>query len=349
MLCNVTAVARLCQYVCRMVSAQLDRPSPRKPLVETSRVPFIFVSSAPFSGSTLFSLLAGSHPCISTVGEMTGPTPRQDPDKYICSCGNLIRRCGFWNEVVLRFQSKGIPFDPGSFGTRIHLAHSRIGERILTGSLGSSRLEAMRDVLVGLVPSIRRRLQGRLARNRELAATVLEISGKTHFLDASKNHMRIRYLSRDPHLDFYVVHLVRDVRGASLSRRKNQQIHDWTKAIGLWQRANANIERQIMHVPAHRRLLIRYEDLCRNTHQTLDAFYRFCGLAPHLLPHELGEVPHHLIGNRMRLSISGKPRLDEEWRRVLTVSEVSEADRLAGAMHVRYGYPPMASADLSPP
>jgi hypothetical protein len=316
-------------------------------MTPSSKLPFIYVSSAPFSGSTLFSLLAGTHPRICTVGEMTGPIQRQDPGRYICSCGKLIRNCKFWADVTSRMVSEGMAFDPGSFETRIRIGHPHIGERLLTGSLGYSVLEDVRDRLVKLVPRLRNTLNASIDRNVKLAKVITELTGKTSFLDASKNHMRIHYLRMHPDLDFRVVHLVRDVRGASLSRRKNQQLGNWGKAVKLWRRANRNIERQLRRIPEDQRLRIRYEDLCGDPIRTLNLFYSFCGLPPSAPPDDLGAVTHHLIGNRMRLQIGGKPRLDEEWRRVLTAGELSIADRLAGSLHVRLGYPPMTPTDLA--
>src|SRR5688572_30279935 len=130
----MTVTFGLCQYVCGIGPVQSsagDQESSNRCMTPPSKLPFIYVSSAPFSGSTLFSLLAGTHPHICTVGEMTGPIQRQDPGRYKCSCGKLIRNCEFWADVTSRMASEGMAFDPGSFGTRIRVGHPHIGERLL--------------------------------------------------------------------------------------------------------------------------------------------------------------------------------------------------------------------------
>jgi hypothetical protein len=85
------------------------------------RIRFVFLTASPFSGSTLFSFLVNSHPDIATVGEMSGPTSRQDPETYQCSCGKGMKDCHFWIAVKARMGLEGLPFDPGRFDTRISL------------------------------------------------------------------------------------------------------------------------------------------------------------------------------------------------------------------------------------
>jgi hypothetical protein len=86
--------------------------------------------------------------------------------------------------------------------------------------------------------------------------------------------------------------------------------------------------------------------LCRAPQATLDLFFEFCGLGRHAMPLNFSTLEHHVVGNRMRLSKVGQICLDEDWRRALTSVEQAHAWRLAGPLHVRYGYPPMTVADL---
>jgi hypothetical protein len=65
------------------------------------------------------------------------------------------------------------------------------------------------------------------------------------------------------------------------------------------------------------------------------------------LPLDFSAQVHHIVGNRMRLSNVGQISLDEDWRRKLTPDELTLAWKLAGPLHVRYGYPPMTTAELT--
>jgi hypothetical protein len=238
-------------------------------------------------------------------------------------------------------------FDPGLFDTKIQLGKTQFAQRVLNTSMRSLLLEDLRDRAVELWPQHRRRLAYLVARNKALAASILQVTGTTVFFDASKTPAIIRHLCRDPEIDLRVVHLVRDVRGTSLSRRKNRGETNWRRTVSLWVRANCNIERQLRRLPADRSIRIRYEDLCRAPQVTLDRFFEFCGLEPHAMPLNFSTLEHHVVGNRMRLSKVGQISLDEDWRRTLTSDEQAHAWNLAGPLHVRYGYPPMTIADLT--
>jgi hypothetical protein len=307
---------------------------------------FVYLTSPPFSGSTLFAFLANTHPQIATVGEMTGPVLSQDPETYLCSCGSKIRECPFWRQVADQMVERGFSFDCGSFDTSIRLGKGRQAQRLLSGSLFSTALEDLRESALALWPAQTRRLRYLVARNVALAASVLQVTRKSIFFDASKNPMTIRHLARVPGIDLRVVHLVRDVRGASLSKRKNRGETNWPLAITAWTRKNRIIEQQLKRLPAEHWTRIRYEDLCHAPERTMNQFFRFCGLPPVGLPQDFSSIRHHIVGNRMRLTNVGQVRLDEEWRRVLVPEEVLSAEKIAGTMHVRYGYSRMSHADL---
>lgn len=310
------------------------------------KLPFIYLTSPPFSGSTLFSFLVNTHPAIATVGEMTGPVRSQDPDAYLCSCGHPIRRCPFWRQVTELMASRGFQFDPGAFGTKLRLVRSPLADRLLAGSLRYSALEGLRDRIVKMLPTHGPHLQALVARIEGLAASILEVTGKSVFFDASKNPMLIRHLTQSNHFDLRVVHLVRDVRGASLSMKVNTGENIWHQALKTWVHTNRAIERHLHGLPAGNWIRIRYEDLCRVPQDTLSTLYQFCGVESAKLPQEFGNVVHHIVGNRMRLSGIGQVRLNEDWRHILTSDELESADEIAGKMHVRYGYPRMQKSDL---
>jgi hypothetical protein len=308
---------------------------------------FVYLTSTPFSGSTLFSFLAAAHPGLATVGEMTGLVNSTDPDLYECSCGRRIRQCPFWAAVARNMSAKGHSFDPGRFDTRLVLGRRRWTRRFLSGTLGNTKLEDIRDLMLTALPTQRTRLRFLIARNKALAYSILEACNKSVFLDASKSADAIRHFNREADLDLRVVHLVRDVRGFSCSRRKNKGESDLRKIAGLWARAHSNIERQLERLPPERWLRIRYEDVCNSTLDTLNRFFQFCALHPLRADDILAPREHHIVGNRMRLSNFSVIRPDESWRRQLTIREQDEIASVASRLHLRYGYEPMAHSDLT--
>ncbi len=303
-------------------------------------LPFVYLTSSPFSGSTLFSFLANTHPQIATVGEMTGLIASQDPESYRCSCGNKIRECPFWKRIVDRMKERGFEFDLGNFDTRLRLGVGRHSRRLLSGSLRSKTLEMLRDGLIRLWPKQRHRLQYLMDRNKALAESVLQVTCASVFFDASKNPMAIRHFHRQPDVDFRVVHLVRDVRGAGLSKRKNRGQSDWRRTVNDWVRMNRDIDSQLRQLPGDRWIRIRYEEMCQSPAETMNRFFRFCKLVPHELPSNFSAVEHHVVGNRMRLTNAGEIRLDEAWREKLNRGERALAVDIAGPMLLAYGYSP---------
>jgi hypothetical protein len=244
-------------------------------------------------------------------------------------------------------EAKGFPFDAGHFDTRLRIGNGRLAQRLSNGPMGNTALEDMRDAIFRLSPNFRRRLEYLIARNKALASSILETTGKTVFLDASKSADAIRHFSRDRELDFRVVHLVRDVRGFSCSRRKNKGETDLDKLVHRWIQANANIERQLRRLAPSRWIRIRYEDLCTAPLDTLNRFFAFCGLP--LLEPASANMPtaHHIVGNRMRLGNFSAVRLDESWRSLLTPNEHDSIAGLAARMQAHYGYGPMNRSDLA--
>jgi hypothetical protein len=297
---------------------------------------FVYLTSSPFSGSTLFARLANMHPDIATVGEMSGVIRKVDADTYTCSCGKRIKVCSFWSKVAEEMTLSGQNFDPSNFDTKFRL-EGRLGS-LLHISLPHRRLEVIRDRIVTTLPGVRRRVEYLLERNKCLAMAILAAAGKSIFFDASKSPELIRFLLADPSVNLRVVHLVRDARAVSYSRQKNQGASNWNHVVTKWIRINRAIERQLTRLPAERWIRIRYEDLCRSPQATMSRFFAFCGARPFQIPTRLEFGEHHIVGNRMRLSGVDEIRLDDTWRRELSSEKRELASRLAARYQACYGY-----------
>jgi hypothetical protein len=301
-------------------------------------IPFIFIAAQSYSGSTLLSFLLSTHPEIATIGEMTGVIASEDMDEYRCSCGNIISACSFWRTIAAKMAGKGFEFEVANFDTRYELGTHPWVRRLRTGSLRSNQLEAVRGSVFQLWPGQSDQLRGIGARNQALVESVLEVTGKTVFLDASKHHMQIRYHLKYTDLDLKVIHMVRDVRGVVNSALKYNTKLPARTAAQRWVKGNMNIERQLRALPEDRFLRIRYEDLCREIPQTLERLHCFCGVEPGLFAEDFRSSPHHIVGNKMRLSDSSEIKLDERWKMTLTAQQLSEVSEVAETLQGVYGY-----------
>ena len=261
-----------------------------------STFPFVFVASRPYSGSTLLSFLANAHPEIASVGEGCG-SEIADPTTYRCSCGEVIGECSFWLAVSRAMRARGFAFDTSSFDTRFDfVSGSRWVGRLRGGSLRSSLLEDMRDRVLHIWPRHTAQMREVAARNQALAASILELTGKSVYFDASKYHITVRYLRKYADLDLRVVHLVRDVRGATASYMSKPHGGTLRASVRKWIQGQLNIERQMAGLPPHRRLRIRYEDICQSPRGALGRLYEFCGVDTDVELENFRDTEHHIIG-----------------------------------------------------
>jgi len=309
-------------------------PSGRSP----QKIPFAFILAHSFSGSTLLSFLLGAHPEIATVGEMFIAASHNTAG-YPCSCGEPIERCAFWRRVSETMAARGVPFDVRSGDTSLTAAsYGPLGSRVVWAEPRGPFLEAVRRAALDLLPGVRRELDRRITVNRHLAETVLDLRHAKVFVDATKRPGRALLLRRDPHLDFQVIHLIRDGRAVARSTIQNlgRTVENGARSWAASIRRSEDLRRLF---PPERWLTVRHEDLCRDPRATLARIFGFLDVAP-----DLGDLQdfragdHHIIGNRMRLSRTSEIRLDERWRTELTPDQRRTIERIAGPELLRYSY-----------
>lgn len=280
------------------------------------------------------SILMGSHPDIATISELTGVIDSLDARDYVCSCGALLIDCKFFEEVARRVEACGLNFSYQDFRTK-YQAGNRIKRKILYSSLRSSRLEQIRNRLRRFWPGCRQFIAERDRYNQALIRSVLEVTGKNTFLDASKDPCRIPFLVRSHRGPMHVLHITRDIRGYANSFRKYTG-KEVAMAAKDWVRSHRNIMR-IAKDEKVSYARFRYEDICRDTDRTVRELYAHCKLDKDV---DVSFEPQklHLIGNRMRLRSGMTIRLDESWRSELTREEQANAWKIGKDMMQSFGY-----------
>ncbi len=281
----------------------------------------LYVTSSPFSGSTLLSFLLNQHPAIATVGHTMGWSFK-DPDEFRCSCGERIADCPLFRHIAQAYRHNGLNFRPDNFGTAFCISDNTTLNYYLTEALpkvSTSWLELQRDSLVGSIPAYKKRLHHQMLANRVFVEAVLDYWNASCFLDNSHSPYRLRRLAQEESFDVFNLHLIRDPRGVVLSLMRNRgfSIEDATRA---WLRR----QEQILRIcnTAATTLRIHYEDLCICPGRILTDIHNFIGVDKHEFTGNFKDSEHHILGNRMRLS-NGAIRLDEKWRRGL--NEASRA------------------------
>jgi hypothetical protein len=297
----------------------------------------VYLLGTGFTGSTLFAFLANAHSRIASVGEATGPVRRHDRGAYRCSCGATLATCGFWKSVVEAMGRRGMPFGPDAWDLRFDVGFDRFTRQLTVQSLRGSALDAARDALVGRTPGLGRRLREVGERNSAFIDSVLEVTGTSVFLDASKDAARARLLFRYTEPELRIVHFVRDAPGQVSSRLKHNK-GELDSSIRYWNRTVGHARRLEALVSPARFLRVRYEDLCTRPTEEMARFVRFVGLEPEPLPSDFRAHEHHIIGNAMRVRGAGEIVLDESWRGRLTPEDQATILRRTASNRRRLGY-----------
>lgn len=319
-----------------------------------------YILSASHSGSTLLSMLLGTHPQIATVGEMKLPSEAMgDLRRYRCSCGEFISTCTFWQKVTELMAARGLGFDVGHAGTDHRTVASRYARRLLSPMCRGPFLESIRDLALAVSPTWRKQLPEIQRQNASLASTVSEIAGAQVVVDSSKTAVRLKYLLRNPQLDVKVIRLIRDGRAVALTYmdpanfadakeearrgggmggdRANERL-SMAQAAYEWRRSIEEGGCILRRLAKSQWTEVRYEDYCKDPDAQLTRLWRFLGVAPVGRPVELRRIGQHVVGNGMRLDTASEIHLDERWREKLTSQDLRVFDQIAGEINQKYGY-----------
>lgn len=299
----------------------------------------VLIETTVFSGATLLAFLLGTHPQIATVGEMDGLIDSEDPAEYLCSCGEKIKDCGFWQAVGQAMQRRGFAFDIADFDTKFVFGGPWFIHYLRVGSFRNHTLDRGRDLIFQAWPPERRQLKTLVARNAAFIESVLEVTNKSVFIDTSKtsNRLRLVALDRFSNFDLRAIHLVRDVRGVVASQARRRDL-DVSQAARRWVKWHTKLEGNLKILPPEKHIRIRYEDLCRDAPGTLEQLFRFCGVEPKIEIPDFRSSDHHIVGNPMRLKNVTEIKLDERWKDSFNSKQLNEISQVAGALRQRYGY-----------
>jgi hypothetical protein len=295
---------------------------------------------SPFTGSTLLGTLLNEHPDCASIGAAVGLLPRADLASYRCSCGRLFRECEFWNDIAAITQDLGHPvdvFETDFWNTHLRISRSRLLNAVLIRSLRWDPLNLTRDAVVERFGNVKKAISQTGWNNWSLAAAVLERTGKSVFVDTSRDHQRPKYLVRHPLLDVKVIHLIRDPRGNSASIMKHTGANA-TSAAREWKRYNVEAARVRRYLPEDSWMTLRYEDLCGNPEGTLDSISDFLGVKRAPAPRRSSSGESHIIGNKMRLQGRSEIREDLSWQTRFSRTELASIARIAGSTSHTFGF-----------
>jgi hypothetical protein len=231
-------------------------------------------------------------------------------------------------------------FETDFWNTHLRLSRNRLANALLVRSLGWDPLNDIRDAVVGMVPGVKAAISRMAWNTWSLASAVLERSGKTVFVDTTRDHQRPKYLGQFPMLEVKVIHLVRDPRAGSASIMKHTGA-DVATAARQWTYSNTEAARVRRYLPEECWMSLHYEALCADPAGVLDRISDFLGIGRPMMQHGLRNPVSHIIGNKtrmMRVKDLGEIREDLSWQTRLGSAELSTIARITGSTSRSLGY-----------
>lgn len=310
----------------------------------TARV--LYIGGSGRSGSTLLDRILSQATQVVAVGELAHLWDPGHLEKHVCGCGEPLRTCAFWSEVMQRaYGGWDSPLFQRAWQLRPQITRHR-------------RLPFL--VAPTLAPTFRRDLDefGQLIRRVYVALAI--VTGARVIVDSSKEVAYAYVLRRVLGDQLRLLHLIRDGHGVAYS---------WTKIVDLPQADSSsallprytpvrmaarwvgyNLLLEGLQFLGSERLTIRYEDLIRAPLEYVPKILDFAGLdtaesVATFLDDEPSvnlQLSHSVAGNPMRFR-QGRItlKMDDEWRSRMPARERILVSAVASPLLFRYGYLPV--------
>jgi len=318
----------------------------------TDGVRVLFVTGFPRSGSTVLGCLLNEMPEVFFAGELDRLwTVMESGRASPCGCGERASRCPLWREIVEQAVPEVAGLDAGDGDRRL----AEIAESRARHAAGASRSEG--EPAAGGYPAVAAALYREIGR----------ATGARVVVDSSKRPSHASSLARMPGIDPWVLHLVRDVRGAVFSRQRNRDLrlaedrHPRPLLARLrlpllladalrWMRDNLEARRAHRWLPPGRYRRLRYEDFAAAPEETISGLATWLGLrspTPARTPAGTLRLSgnHSISGNRNRHERGEVAiREDRAWADGLTPLERGALALVTWPVARALGYPPRAAA-----
>jgi len=301
-----------------------------------SNVKVLYIDGQGRSGSTLLHNVLGQVEGFFAAGELREIWKRILAKDRTCGCGNLVHECEVWKGVLNEAFGGFCQAEAAKMERLRNQARNRHSPLLLLPRRESVLVSRLQDYLVGL----ERLYQG-----------IRTYTGSKVVVDSSKSLLYGYLLGMLPTIDLYVVHLIRDPRGVaySLQQRKLKglpQFSGWNPVTSSLVWDTVNLSREMFWGRSeHPYFRLCYEDFVRSPREIVERVLDFVGeevaRSQKVSEQEVEmDIVHSVGGNAKARFMSGKVnlRLDERWRRDLSLTDKAVITSLAWPLILRYGY-----------
>ena len=306
----------------------------------------IFICSAGHSGSTLTDLLIGSHSRIASLGEVW-QLPKNISLNTKCTCGEDIRSCDVWREVVERLNNKlGIDiwrnpyaFNLGYFRAKVVVDRRQQTKIYLFKRKIINALMYLRFMYgLRLSKTVENEFFKTIENNFLLYEVMADVLGVNYIVDSSKSYLKAVGLYKSNPDKVKIILLARDGRAvfhSGVKRKFNRQysLKAWfsfySKALPLLERNISEEDIKVLH----------YEDLVEDTAGQLQSICEFIGLKYEAGMLDFSSKSHHLTnGNNMRFVRTSEIKLDDSWKSDLKAEDLAFFISKASELNNSLGY-----------
>jgi hypothetical protein len=307
---------------------------------------YIYICSAGHSGSTLLDLLIGSHSKAASLGEIS-QFPKNIALNTLCTCGNEVRSCKLWQEIIqaLSYQF-GVDilknpyllnlgyFKATTVVDRLHATRRYELKRITTRAINYANLRFGTELFSPLLSRVHDGVKNKILLYDLVAAAL----GVDKVVDSSKDYLDAINLYKATPEQVRIILLMRDGKAVYYSGLKKGFSN--TSALNAWKRYYSRaIPLLKKNVKKNHIFFIKYEDLVLNTTYELEKLCKFIGLDYEKTAINFSKKVHHITnGNNMRFAESSEIKLDNTWKKMLSVSESYFFDKKAGKLNRQFGY-----------
>lgn len=303
-------------------------------------ITYVHLCCVGHSGSTLLSLLLGSHSSVVSLGE-AGYLSEYLMRKKLCACSLPIEECIFWVPVrdALRKQTGvDIIWQPVNF--RLNFPNNKHAAKdfVIGGwQLGFNTL-AKNMPAFGRIGQLRNQLYKITENNFVLYDTVSQVTGRSVVFDTTKSIYRVKLLHLRQPTNFKIIYLVRDGRGVMNSYIKLGYSPSY--AAAGWLVGNMCARGLLRTIPRSMQLFIRYEDLCADPKSVLTRVCEFIGIRFEESMIAFRNYPHHDISGNARLLQSPETEIinQETWRHDLSKWETRIFNIIGGILNRNLDY-----------
>ena len=298
----------------------------------------IYIMGRGHSGSTVLDAILGNSSEIESVGEFISGCTAYDQS---CSCGVVFIECDYWKKIREHYEKNNKSKWDESCRQVKKITHIKYYIKILFAKKNSNSFKGISKI------------------NNSLFQSISECSNKKYIIDSSKEVTRGIFLLKFTE-NTKIIHLVKNPenilasnyyriksgRGFKFLRKKytNKNLLPillLMSCIG-WILGNLFAE-LIKNIFKKRVILIRFEDLNKNTKITLNRLSEFIGInlddiIESVIKKKELEIGHNIGGNHMRMQKTFYFKESEELKRPLPKSYKILTRLIAWPLYLLYGY-----------